>query len=165
MRRPSGRGQRLAALAQAPRRGNYTAVGTAQVEPFPHQARLIHRVVASYPRGYVFANEVGLGKTIEAGLVLRELLLSGKAHKVLLLVPASVMKQWQEELHEKISLDVPRYTGSGFEDRHGNPVEVPGVNPWSAFPVVLASSHVARRRSRRQQILDAGPWDVEEDPT
>lgn len=150
----------LAALAQAPRRGDYTAVGTAQVEPFPHQARLIHRVVASYPRGYVFADEVGLGKTIEAGLVLRELLLSGKAHKVLLLVPASVMKQWQEELHEKISLDVPRYTGSGFEDRHGNPVEVPGVNPWSAFPVVLASSHLARRRSRRQQILDAGPWDV-----
>ena len=150
----------LVALAQAPRRGDYTAVGTAQVEPFPHQARLIHRVVESYPRGYLFADEVGLGKTIEAGLVLRELLLSGKAHRVLLLVPASVMKQWQDELHEKISLDVPRYTGNGFEDRHGNPVEAPGVNPWSAFPVVLASSHLARRRSRRQQILDAGPWDV-----
>ena len=150
----------LVTLAQAPRRGDYTAVGTAQVEPFPHQARLIHRVVASYPRGYLFADEVGLGKTIEAGLVLRELLLSGKAHKVLLLVPASVIRQWQEELHEKISLEIPRYTGNGFEDRHGNPVEMPGSNPWSAFPVVLASSHLARRRSRRQQILDAGPWDV-----
>ena len=150
----------LVALAQAPRRGDYTAVGTAQVEPLPHQARLIHRVVASYPRGYLFADEVGLGKTIEAGLVLRELLLSGKAHRVLLLVPASVIRQWQEELHEKISLEVPRYTGNGFEDRHGNPVEMPGSNPWSAFPVVLASSHLARRRSRRQQILDAGPWDV-----
>ena len=124
----------LVALAQAPRRGDYTAVGTAQVEPFPHQARLIHRVVASYPRGYLFADEVGLGKTIEAGLVLRELLLSGKAHKVLLLVPASVMRQWQEELHEKISLDVPRYTGNGFEDRHGNPVEMPGVEPVVRVP-------------------------------
>lgn len=152
--------QELVALVQAPRRGDYTAVGTAQVEPLPHQARLIHRVVASYPRGYLFADEVGLGKTIEAGLVLRELLLSGKAHRVLLLVPASVIRQWQEELHEKISLEVPRYTGNGFEDRHGNPVEMPVPNPWSAFPVVLASSHLARRRSRRQQILDAGPWDV-----
>lgn len=152
--------QELVDLAQAPRRGDYTAVGTAQVEPLPHQARLIHRVVASYPRGYLFADEVGLGKTIEAGLVLRELLLSGKAHRVLLLVPASVIRQWQEELHEKISLEVPRYTGNGFEDRHGNPVEMPGTNPWSAFPVVLASSHLARRRSRRQQILEADPWDV-----
>ena len=150
----------LVTLAQAPRRGSYTAVGTAQVEPFPHQARLIYRVVASYPRGYLFADEVGLGKTIEAGLVFRELLLSGKAHKVLLLVPASVIRQWQEELHEKISLEIPRYTGNGFEDRHGNPVEMAGPNPWSAFPVVLASSHLARRRSRRQEILDAGPWDV-----
>ena len=150
----------LVALAHAPHRGDYTAVGTAQVEPLPHQARLIHRVMASYPRGYLFADEVGLGKTIEAGLVLRELLLSGKAHGVLLLVPASVIRQWQEELHEKISLEVPRYTGNGFEDRHGYTVEMPDANPWSAFPVVLASSHLARRRSRRQQILDAGPWDV-----
>ncbi|HEY3903057.1 MAG TPA: helicase-related protein [Streptosporangiaceae bacterium] len=150
----------LVALARAPRRGDYTAVGTAQVEPLPHQARLIDRVVASYPRGYLFADEVGLGKTIEAGLVLRELLLSGRVHRVLLLVPSSVIRQWQEELHEKISLEVPRYTGNGFEDRHGNPVEVPGANPWSALPVVLASSHLARRRSRRRQLLDAGPWDI-----
>ena len=131
--------EELVALAKAPRRGDYTAVGTAQVEPLPHQARLIYRVVASYPRGYLFADEVGLGKTIEAGLVLRELLLSGKAHKVLVLVPASVIRQWQEELHEKISLDVPRYTGNGFEDRHGNPVEVaaartPGLRSRSCSP-------------------------------
>jgi superfamily II DNA or RNA helicase len=150
----------LVALARAPRRGDYTAVGTAQVEPLPHQARLIHRVVASYPRGYLFADEVGLGKTIEAGLVLRELLLSGRVHRVLLLVPSSVIRQWQEELYEKISLEVPRYTGNGFEDRHGNPVDVADANPWSALPVVLASSHLARRRSRRRQLLDAGPWDV-----
>ena len=63
---------------------------------------------ATYPRGYLFADEVGLGKTIEAGMVLRELFLSGRAQKALLLVPASVMKQWQEELHEKMNLDVPR---------------------------------------------------------
>ncbi|MFY1702985.1 DEAD/DEAH box helicase [Micromonospora sp. WMMA1923] len=150
----------LLALSQAPRESQFTAVGTAQAEPLPHQARLIHRVVSSFPRGYVFADEVGLGKTIEAGLVIRELLLSGKAQKVLLLVPASVIKQWQDELHDKISLDVPRYTGTSLEDRHGNVIDSQGGNPWSAFPIVLGSSHLARRRSRRRQILDAGPWDV-----
>lgn len=148
-------------IAIAPRQHPFTAALTAPVQPLPHQTRLLHRAVTTYPRGYLFADEVGLGKTIEAGLVLRELLLSGMAATALLLVPASVMRQWQEELHEKLGLDVPRYTGSGFEDRHGNLIpQPPNTNPWSAFPVVLASSHLARRRSRRPEIVSAGGWDV-----
>ena len=119
------------------------------------------RAVETFPRGYLLADEVGLGKTIEAGLILRELLLSGRADTALLLVPASVIKQWQEELHEKIGLDVPRYEGGAFLDRHDRQLEVdPATNPWSAVPVLLASSHLARRNDRRQQILSAGPWDV-----
>ncbi|WP_159981246.1 DEAD/DEAH box helicase [Dietzia sp. WMMA184] len=148
-------------LGGRPTASPYTAVGTAQVEPLPHQARLIDRVVATYPRGYLFADEVGLGKTVEAGLVLRELFLAGKANKALLLVPASVMRQWQEELHEKMNLDVPRLEKGEFLDRNDETVPVPtGVNPWSAFPIVLASSHLARRKDRRKDILAAGPWDV-----
>ena len=153
--------QELVRLAALPAAEPYTAVGTAQVELLPHQAKLIDRVVGTVPRGYLFADEVGLGKTIEAGMVLRELMLSGQARRALLLVPASVMKQWQEELHEKMNLDVPRFDRGMFLDRHDN--EIPaaaGVNPWSAFPIVLASSHLARRRNRRQQIFDAGPWDL-----
>lgn len=151
----------LLALAEAPARSPYTAVGTAWVQPLPHQAELIDRVVSTYPRGYLLADEVGLGKTVEAGLVLRELFLSGKARKALLLVPASVLKQWQEELHEKMNLDVPRLDKGQFFDRFDEPIPVGAhVNPWSAFPIVLASSHLARRKSRRQEILDAGPWDV-----
>jgi len=151
----------LVELTARPTRSAYVGVGTAQVEPLPHQAVLIDRVVRTYPRGYLFADEVGLGKTVEAGLVLRELFLSGKARTALLLVPASVMRQWQEELHEKMNLDVPRYDKGEFVDRHDQPIPVaPGTNPWSAFPIVLASSHLARRRDRRRDILAAGPWDV-----
>ncbi|MCJ0899163.1 SNF2-related protein [Rhodococcus sp. ARC_M13] len=148
-------------LAAGPTKSPYTAVGTAQVDPLPHQARLIDRVVATYPRGYLLADEVGLGKTVEAGLVLRELFLAGKARKALLLVPASVMRQWQEELHEKMNLDVPRLEKGEFFDRNDELVPVPaGVNPWSALPIVLASSHLARRKDRRRDILAAGPWDI-----
>lgn len=151
----------LVDLATQPIRSPYTGVGTAQVEPLPHQANLIDRVVGTYPRGYLFADEVGLGKTVEAGLVLRELFLSGRARTALLLVPASVMRQWQEELHEKMNLDVPRFDKGGFVDRHDQPIPVAaGTNPWSAFPIVLASSHLARRRDRRRDIIAAGPWDV-----
>lgn len=153
--------QELVALAEAPVRSRYTAVGTAWVHPLPHQAELVDRVVSTYPRGYLLADEVGLGKTVEAGLVLRELFLSGKAQTALLLVPASVMKQWQEELHEKLNLDVPRFDKGQFFDRFDQQVPIEeNRNPWSAFPIVLASSHLARRKSRRLQILEAGPWDV-----
>lgn len=151
----------LVALRDAPIKSRWTGIGTAWAHPLPHQAELIHRVVSTYPRGYLFANEVGLGKTIEAGMVIRELFTSGRAQKALLLVPASVMKQWQEELHEKMNLDVARYDKGGFVDRFDQPIEVESkASPWSAFPVVLASSHLARRRDRRKQLLDAGPWDV-----
>ena len=151
----------LVALKDAPATDAWTGVGTAWAQPLPHQAHLIHRVVSTFPRGYLFADEVGLGKTIEAGMVLRELFTSGRARRALLLVPASVMRQWQEELHEKMNLDVPRFDKGGFVDRFDQPIAAPvGKNPWSAFPIVLASSHLARRRDRRQQILEAGPWDM-----
>lgn len=151
----------LVDLRDAPIKSRWTGVGTAWAQPLPHQAELIHRVVSTYPRGYLFADEVGLGKTIEAGMVLRELFTSGRTKKALLLVPASVMKQWQEELHEKMNLDVARYDRGSFLDRFDQPIDVdPSANPWCAFPIVLASSHLARRRDRRKQLLDAGPWDV-----
>lgn len=151
----------LEALRDAPTTSQWTGVGSAWAQPLPHQAELIDRVVSTFPRGYLLADEVGLGKTVEAGLVLRELFTSGRAKKALLLVPASVMKQWQEELHEKMNLDVARYDQGGFLDRFDRSIPVDrAASPWSAFPIVLASSHLARRRDRRRQILDAGPWDV-----
>ena len=70
------------------------------------------RAVETYPRGYVFADEVGLGKTIEAGLVLRELLLSGKAEKALLLVPASVTEAVAGGIARENQPRRPRYTAT-----------------------------------------------------
>jgi len=107
-------------------------VGSAWAQPLPHQAELINRVVSTFPRSYLFADEVGLGKTVEAGMVLRELFTSGRAKKALLLVPASVLKQWQEELHEKMNLDVARFDKGAFVDRFDQPIDVdPAANPWS----------------------------------
>lgn len=148
---------------EAPRIRGGTGVGyaTAGIEPFPHQIAIARRAVETYPRGYLLADEVGLGKTIEAGLILRELLLSDKAQSALLLVPASVIKQWQQELSEKLALDVPRFDGGRFFNVADEEFEWDQrASPWRAFPVVLASSHLARRRSRRAEVLNAGPWDV-----
>lgn len=156
---------RLAFVAAAPRIAGGTGVGfaTAAVEPWPHQTAIARQAVETFPRSYLLADQVGLGKTIEAGLILRELLVSGRADSALLLVPASVIRQWQEELDEKFALTIPRYDSGRFYTRQaGVDVELPnpGGNPWAAFPVLLASSHLARRRTRRSEIISAGPWDV-----
>jgi hypothetical protein len=159
---PAEQDPQLQFLAVAPRLHGGTEVGyaTAGVTSWPHQVATARRIVESYPRSYLLADEVGLGKTIEVGLVLRELLVTQRASRVLLLVPASVMKQWQEELSEKFGLRVPRLDRSGFFDVEDKAVPAPPGNPWGAFPVLLASSHLARRRTRRAEVLAAGPWDV-----
>jgi hypothetical protein len=160
---PAADRARLAFVAAAPTLSGGTGVGyaTAGVTPWPHQLAIARHGVDTFPRSYLLADEVGLGKTIEAGLILRELLISERIATALLLVPASVIGQWQEELFEKLALDVPRYDGQRFFDASGNETVVPSdANPWDAYPVVLGSSHLARRRDRRRQLLTAGPWDV-----
>jgi superfamily II DNA or RNA helicase len=148
-------------LLGVPRQAPFTAVMSAGVEPLPHQRAVIDRAVRTFPRGYLFGDEVGLGKTIEVGLTVRELVLTGKAERVLLLVPAAVLSQWQEELAEKVALWVPRWSESRWVWPDGR--EIPGKpgDPWaSKEQVVLASSHLARRSDQRPKIIAASPWDV-----
>lgn len=148
-------------LLDVPRRSPFTAVMSAGVEPLPHQRAVIDRAVRTYPRGYLFGDEVGLGKTIEVGLTVRELVVTGRASRVLLLVPAAVLTQWQEELSEKVALWVPRWAEGRWVWPDGS--ETPGKpgDPWaSKEPMILASSHLARRSDQRPRIVAASPWDV-----
>ncbi len=139
--------------------GELLGVRTAGVGPWPHQARVVEEVVRRFPERFLLADEVGLGKTIEAGLALRSLLLSGAVRRCLILVPRIILRQWQEELYEKFGLNVPAFDGHGFRD-YFRPVPAPGGNPWDAFPVLLASSQLAKRRQRSEELLEAGPWDL-----
>jgi len=137
------------------------AMDTANVKPWPHQVRVVDAIVERFPERAMLADEVGLGKTVEAGAVIRQLVLSGRVKRVLLLVPRGVIVQWQEELYEKFVLNVPRYDGQSFRDVFGRELKVPeGTNPWDAHPIMLASSHLARRRERQDQLLEAKNWDL-----
>jgi SNF2 family DNA or RNA helicase len=134
---------------------------TCAVRPWPHQRRVADIIVQKFPERFLLCDEVGLGKTVEAGLALRQLILSGKARRVLILAPKSVLLQWQEELYEKFSLEVSRYDGGTFFDARGR--ELPwnkAGNPWNAHPVILASSHLAKRRDRQPELLAAEDWDL-----
>jgi hypothetical protein len=131
----------------------------ARAQALTTQTPFASRAVSTFPRGYLLADDAALGQAIEVGLIIRGLMNSGKAERFLLLVHQSVMRQWQLELKEKFGLRVPRFERGTFFD-HDEREMVWAGNPWSAFPLVLASSHLARRRDRRNELLAASPWDA-----
>ncbi len=149
-------------LRDAPRLVGAAGLGaaTCALTPWPHQQTVGRRLVANFPARHLLADEVGLGKTIEAGLVLRQLWLSGVVRRALILAPKSVLRQWQEELYEKFALDVPLYDGAIFVDLWGNEIVPETANPWDGVSLALASSQLLKRRERQQTLLESLPWDL-----
>lgn len=82
----------------------FTAVLSAAVELYPHQLDTVARVLSDPVLRYLLADEVGLGKTIEAGLVMRQLLLDDPRATALVAIPASLIQQWQDELRGRLLL-------------------------------------------------------------
>ncbi|MGQ3330644.1 helicase-related protein [Halorubrum sp. FL23] len=86
------------------------------ITPWPHQRVVSDTLVNTYPNSFLLCDEVGLGKTIEAGLTLSRLGLTDELETGLLLVPASLRQQWQEELWEKFNINAYRFErGSNYE--------------------------------------------------
>ena len=115
----------------------------------------------------LIADDVGLGKTIEAGLILTELLLRRRIRRVLVLTPAALREQWREELWEKFSLSfevIDRRATEGLRRKLGM-----DANPWRSFSRIIASYHYLRQPDIREQFLSACwtpegsphlPWDL-----
>ena len=138
------------------------AAATTGVTLFPHQCQVEERLAGEYPRSWLLADEVGLGKTISAGMALRRLVLRGDVRRALILAPASVCRQWQDELFEKFGLWVDRYDNNRWFGVHPDHDEMlhPGDNPYERRELLIASSHLARRRDHQELVLAAGPWDL-----
>jgi SNF2 family DNA or RNA helicase len=125
------------------------SVPRLRFEPFEYQLQTARTVLRRMRGRAILADEVGLGKTIEAGLVLSELRMRGLASAVLVVTPAGLVDQWREELDRKFALPsvVARAGGSGDRDLS------------SDRPVVLASLAAARRDPLRSE-LTARQWDL-----
>lgn len=95
------------------------------IKPWVHQIKILRRVAETFPQSFLIADEVGLGKTIETGLVLRYLLLAKKVNRVLILAPASVQPQWLEELREKFNLHFWSYSQNEFTNLTPQPNSYP----------------------------------------
>lgn len=124
--------------------------GLRGVEHLPHQIETVRKVLRHFHGRVLLADEVGLGKTIEACLLLREYLLRGMARRVLILVPAPLVSQWQEELSSKFQLDfaIPPRGAASERDEF-----------WREQDRVLASLAFVKTK-RRAAVAAAHPWDL-----
>jgi SNF2 family DNA or RNA helicase len=118
-------------------------------EPFPYQLEAAARVLRHMQGRAILADEVGLGKTIEACLALSELRLRGLADRVLVLVPVGLVGQWREELERKFALPSVVATAGAWSPPSGE----------GPHPVVVASLPAARRAPLRAAIAEPR-WDL-----
>lgn len=118
-------------------------------EPLPYQLQAAATALRRMHTRAILADDVGLGKTIEAGLALSELRLRGLADRTLVVVPAALIAHWQEELDRKFALPSVVADRGSWDQARG----------FGERPVVLVSSSAAVRSPLRAAIVDE-PWDL-----
>jgi superfamily II DNA or RNA helicase len=155
---------RFALLRDGPKLPNGRGVGiaTAPIEPWPHQRIVARRLVDCFPFSWLLCDEVGLGKTIEAGLALRSLYLSGIARRVLIAAPASLTRQWQRELASKFLLPFGR-ARSGTPQRHEYLLPSASDRPAGSLcepGLAIVSTGLLVRAERREELRRARDFDV-----
>ena len=141
-------------LQHAYRYDELSGLSNARVEPKAYQVYVAHRIGKKPRPRMILADEVGLGKTIEAGLILKEQIARGVADRILVVTPASLQYQWLYEMQSKFNEEFTIVDGPT-----ARMLERDGTNPWSKIDKVITSVHLARREDRALQIIEA-PWDI-----
>jgi len=117
----------------------------------PHQILLTRDVVLSSRRRLLIADEVGLGKTIEMGMILRELIARDQARRILIVTPAGLIKNWQDELRDAFRLYF-KILGTDFIEH--------SVSSWEQEDKVIASIDTIKKPARMERLLNAPTWDL-----
>ncbi len=108
-------------------------------------------------RQFLVADEVGLGKTIEAGLIIKELKARGVASRVLILAPSGIVSQWQYELRTKFNETFAAYNKASISFLQA---ENPGENVWTLRDNVITSTDYAAWDERRRNDIALAGWDL-----
>ena len=121
------------------------------IDPLPHQIQLVHRIISSGNTNWLIADDVGLGKTIEVGLLLAALKRKGQARRVLVVAPAGLTRQWRDEMQYKFE-QIYRIYGLDFIEEDST--------RWKGYDHVIVSLDLAKREEHLARLRAAGTWDV-----
>jgi SNF2 family DNA or RNA helicase len=120
--------------------------------PFDYQTRAAQIMLRRFRGRGMFCDEVGLGKTIEAGLVIKEYLARNIVQRLMVVTPAALVEQWREELAVKFGL-------TGFVTSADAEFRAAGAEAWERFPLLIASLATARRAEHRARLSQI-PFDL-----
>ncbi|MCA8051098.1 helicase-related protein [Burkholderia arboris] len=130
------------------------AVHTSNVEPLPHQITAVYEsMLPRQPLRYVLADDPGAGKTIMAGLFIRELLMRADAKRVLIVAPGSLVEQWQDEMFEKFGLSFTLFSREQVEQSRSG-------NPFDDIDLMVARVDQLSRNEDLQEKLRLSRWDL-----
>jgi len=121
----------------------------------PHQLHIAHDVGRRHAPRVLLADEAGLGKTIEAGMIIHQQLLAGRADRVLIVVPETLQHQWLVEMLRRFNL---RF--SLFDDARYAEAQHDSDNPFDTEQLVICSLDFVRRNKQRLQQLADAEWDL-----
>ena len=143
------------------RRSRTWGLSSARIGLLPHQLRVAGIASTRRPPRVLLADEVGLGKTIEAGMIMARLLATGRASRVLLLLPDALLYQWFVEMLRRFNLSFAIYDQERCEGLE--PTE-PGTdsanNPFEDEQLVIAGFDFLQSSSKHAQQLMNAPWDL-----
>ena len=126
-----------------------------RVSLIPHQLYIAHQVANRSAPRVLLADEVGLGKTIEAGLIIHQQLISDRAQRILIIVPEALMYQWMVEMLRRFNLKMSLYDQERYQDSIDNE-----HNPFIDEPLLLCSlEFVTHSETVLQQLIEA-EWDI-----
>jgi len=136
---------------QLPLENSGGELSNSRTDLLPHQILLTHQIVSARRRKFLIADEVGLGKTIEVGIIIKELLSRGEARRILIICPAGLTVNWQNEMKDcfRIFFDI---FGRDFSD--ANP------HAWERHNLVIVSIDTIKKPGRLEKMMAAPDWDL-----
>ena len=126
-------------------------LSNSKTDLLPHQILLTHQIVKSRRRRFLIADEVGLGKTIEVGMIIRELLAREECHRVLIICPAGLTINWQKEMREYFRIYFDLF-GQDFSDK--------STNAWERRHLVIISIDTIKKPHRLDKLINSPDWSL-----
>lgn len=148
---------RLSALENQYRHSTSNTVGLvgARIELIPHQLHIASEVGGRHAPRVLLADEVGLGKTIEAALIIHQQLLTGRASRVLIVVPDTLLHQWLVEMLRRVNLAFSIYDESRCEA-----IAEESDNPFDNDQLILCGLNWLKQNPKRRSQIQQARWDL-----